>query len=318
MKTRIMTTALLVWFASIVAATAGQRAAVDERIATLDVDTARLTLLLPGEEYTLVGEKVDPGPPPRHCNMRIFAPLRISQEEMSALLHVLTESRYYNWQPITALGLPRSQTVLVLQGPSSQGFQCSLGRGAESAKSLERLIPPLKPHEQEFLKLTVASLTTKTGQPFQDAEKQDLSGVLGPLYTDGNIAGKKVQDIVTEETTVRTIVLVNDTDAQNGLHLGHVARFVASNPTLQSPWTTDPASGLRKCDPAFDHLRPFFAVLLEGKNGRFTGVLFCLDPRDKPGHQGQIVKIVTEAGIGFVTLPNREPPKGRTDPRAPL
>ena len=105
---------------------------------------------------------------------------------MAAVLRVLAESRYYDWKPMTATGFPRSQTVLLLYGPSYNKFQCSLGRNAESAKSLEHLISPLTGDAQQFLKKAVASLMNETvqsnakaeeaKQPFQDVKKLDLSG----------------------------------------------------------------------------------------------------------------------------------------------
>lgn len=130
--------------------------------------------------------------------------------------------------------------------------------------------------------------------PFQNAKQCDLHGFWS--FTRGDIAGKKLKDIVTQETTSRVVVLANHTSAPNYVHLTHVARLIESNPTIEPIWTKDKTSGQKKWDPSYDNPTPYFAVLFEDKNGRFTGLLFLA--RDK----GQIVKVVTEAGVGVVSL----------------
>jgi hypothetical protein len=131
-------------------------------------------------------------------------------------------------------------------------------------------------------------------QPFHEAERRDLSGLLG--FSTGDIAGKKLKDIVTHETTIRVIVLANNTSAPNSLHMVHVARLLESNPTIEAIWTKDKTSGARKWDTSYDNLTPFFAVLLESKNGHFTGLLFLARGKEK------MVKVVSEAGVGIVKL----------------
>jgi len=138
----------------------------------------------------------------------------------------------------------------------------------------------------------------KTRQPFQDAEKHDLKG-FGIGFVRGDLGGKKLKEIVTEETTTRVIVLANNTSAPNGIHLGRVARLIESNPTIKTMWTKDKTSGERKWDTSYNNLTPFFAVLLEGKNGRITGLLFF------GGHKGdkkEMVKVVSEVGVGVVRI----------------
>ncbi len=125
-----------------------------ERIAKLDAERTRLTVLVPGkDQYNLFCGKFDLGRLPHPHDVRI------SREKMSAVLRVLAESGNYDWKPMTAVGYPGSETALLLYGLSAQDhFQCSLGRGTESVKSLERLISPLKGRARRILQQAVTSL----------------------------------------------------------------------------------------------------------------------------------------------------------------
>ena len=157
------------------------------------------------------------------------------------------------------------------------------------------------------VELVTVARPGETKQPFQDAQKHNLKNFIG--IARGDLGGKKLKDIVTEETTIRVIVLANRTSAPNSVHLAHVARLIESNPTIESLWTKNKTSGLRKRDSSYANLITFFAVLLEGKNGRFTGLLFY--PTDKDDKE-RIVKVASEAGEGIVRRPinqNRIPRK---------
>jgi hypothetical protein len=136
--------------------------------------------------------------------------------------------------------------------------------------------------------------SVKTERPFRDAEKHDLQGFLG--ISMGDIAGKKLNDVVADETTVRVIVLANNTSAPNHIHLVYVARLLELNPTIEPMWTKDKTSGERKWDTSCDERLPYFAVLLESKNRRFTGLLFF------GADKGKTVKVVSEAGVGVVRI----------------
>jgi hypothetical protein len=134
----------------------------------------------------------------------------------------------------------------------------------------------------------------KARQSFQDAEKHDLKGFSG--ISMGDIGGKKLKDIVTDETTNRVIVLANHTSAPNNVHLGRIARLMELNPMIESIGTKDKVSGERKWDISYDNIIPYFAVLLGDKNGHFVGLLF-LD-HDKT----EMLKVVSETGVGVVRI----------------
>ncbi len=135
-------------------------------------------------------------------------------------------------------------------------------------------------------------------QPFAEAKQLDLAGFLG--IGRGSLTGKKLKDVVTDEPTSRVIVLANNTSAPNNIHLRHVARLMASNPTLGPRWAMDKSSALRANE--LDIPAPYFAVLLEGKSGRLTGLLFALH---RTGEKEEtLVKIVTKEGVGLIRLPS--------------
>ena len=133
-----------------------------------------------------------------------------------------------------------------------------------------------------------------TKETFHDVEKHDLSGFWGMSM--GDIGGKKLNDILAGSAITRAIVLANHTNAPNSVHLFRVARLIESNPTIESIWMKDKTSGQKKWDSSYDNLTPFFAVLLEDKNNRITGLLFFI--RDKE----EMVKVVSEAGVGVVKI----------------
>ncbi len=151
-----------------------------------------------------------------------------------------------------------------------------------------------------------AETATKAQQPLHDADIRDLKGFWGnqPLITvGGDLGGKKLNDVLAGEAVTRVVVLLNDTDAQDGIHLTQVARLIESNPAIEPFWTTDKATGFsKKADPSLDRLRPYFAVLLEGKNGRLTGLLFHSNQKDL------IFKVFTEKGVGIIKTPRPLPP----------
>ena len=134
-------------------------------------------------------------------------------------------------------------------------------------------------------------------RPFAEAKQLDLRGFLG--FSRANLREKKLKDVVTDEPITRLIVLANNTSAPNNIHLGRVARLMASNPTLGPLWAKDKSSALpaNERDPA-----PYFAVLLEGKSGRLTGLLFALH---RTGEKEEtLVKVVTKEGVGLIRLPS--------------
>ena len=146
-----------------------------------------------------------------------------------------------------------------------------------------------------------AATATKAQGPLRDADIHDLQGFWSVGRAD--LGGKKLNDVLAGEAVTRVVVFLNDTGAPNSVHLTWVARLIESDPTIEPFWTKDKATGGRKkADPSLDRLAPYFAVLLEGKNGRLTGLLFHSNQKDL------IVKVVTEKGVGIIKTPRPLPP----------
>lgn len=132
-----------------------------------------------------------------------------------------------------------------------------------------------------------APLTKEQADPFRDARQYDLSGLIG--FSTGDLAGSKVKDLVSKETTTRVIVLANNTQAPNSVWFVHLGRLIDENPTLEGVWTKDDKTGEKKMSTVYDKLTPAFAVLLESKTGDLTGIIFA----------AEIIKVVTKKGVGF-------------------
>jgi hypothetical protein len=133
---------------------------------------------------------------------------------------------------------------------------------------------------------------TRPRRPFQNATKHDLDGFWG--IGRGDLAGKRLKDVIREEATARVIVLANNTQAPNNIHLRWTALLIELNPIIESAWKNTPAGQMSQLD---GRLTAFFAVLLEDKNGRVAGLVFMNG--DKGGTE-ETVKVVSEDGIGLI------------------
>jgi hypothetical protein len=142
-------------------------------------------------------------------------------------------------------------------------------------------------------------------QPFPNAKMHDLAGFWWSDFARGDIGGKQLNDIVTEEATACVVIVANHTQAPNWVHLVRATRLIESNPTIESIWKNTTA-GRKSRDVG---LTPFFAVLLEGKNGRFVGLLFLKSDKE------EMVKVVSEEGVGLIRIVADEK-KGNTELKA--
>ena len=108
--------------------------------------------------------------------------------------------------------------------------------------------------------------------------------------SDGDLGGKRVNDLIEASSVVKAVVLRNSTSMPDDGHLWVIFKALDENPRIRPLWEKDERSGSLRRSDKFDSSRAFFAVLFVTEQEEFVGFLVNRDA----------VRIVTKDGDGYV------------------